>query len=441
MKRSRRDFVKTAALAGASLPLFNIARAATPASSVIRHASFGAAGQASRDISNMIRQGVQLVAVADVDDAQVAVLKKEHPDQNFRVYKDWRVLLDKEHKNLDTVSVSVPDHMHAAIGVTAMEHGLHIYGQKPLSQTVHESRQMTEIAKKTGVVTQMGVQFTSSLYERMTVQMVQDGVVGKIKEAYVFSHKTWGDPDPLPNREDPIPAGLEWDFWCGVAAKRPYLDNYYHRNQWRRRLDFGTGTLGDMGCHIYSPMYRALQIGAPISITSVGGKPNATNWAVDEKVVYLFPGSQYTAADTIKVEWCDGSQRVPKEYLEMFGEKMPQQGCIFVGTEGILLQGHQELPIPYPLENYKEYRYPRLEPRDHYADFIKAVKGEKVTPLANFIDFAGPLTEAILLGCIATHFPHETLNWNADKLRFSNSSEANQLIRRKYRRGWRVAGL
>ena len=441
MNQSRRTFVKTAVVAGASLPLFNIGRAQTSGNNAILHASFGASGQARRDISNMLSQGVQLVAVADVDASYLAALQERHPDQNFRTYTDWRELLDKEHKNLDTVNVSVPDHMHASIGIEAMRHGLHLYGQKPLSQTVHEARQMTKVAAETGVVTQMGVQFTSSFYERMTVQMVQDGVIGKIKKAYVFSHKAWGDPDPLPARTDPVPDGFDWDIWCGVADERRYIDKYYHPKQWRRRLDFGTGTLGDMGCHIYSPMYRALHVGAPISIKSVGGQPNDASWAIDEKVVYTFPGSQYTAGDTIEVEWTDGDLRPPQEFLDMFGDKMPEQGCIFVGTDGILLQGHQTRPVPYPRENFADYRYPRLEPRDHYTDFINAVKGEDVTPLANFGDFAGPLTEAILLGCISTHFPNEKLDWNHDKMKFTNSKQASSHIRRKVRKGWEVAGL
>jgi len=179
----------------------------------------------------------------------------------------------------------------------------------------------------------------------------------------------------------------------------------------------------------------------PNWVKSVGGTPNAMNWAVDEKMIYEFPGNKYTAGDTIKVEWCDGSHRPPKEYLDMFGEKMPDQGCIFVGTDGVLLQGHQELPVPYPRGNYTGYRYPKLEPRDHYTDFIKAVKGEKIKPLADFIDFAGPLTEAILLGGIASRFPEETLRWDAAKLEFTNNKKANQFVHRKYRKGWEVKGL
>ena len=441
MKPNRRDFIKTTMLAGASLPLFNIGRAQGSAHNMIRHGSIGAGGQAGRDINNLLAQGVDLVAVAEVDDAQLAMLQKAHPNQKFKVYKDWRELLEKEHRNLDSINVSVPDHMHAPVGLTAMQLGLHVYGQKPLTHTVHEARQMTQMAKETGVVTQLGVQFTTTQHERMTVQMVQDGVVGKIKEAYVFSHKTWGDPEPLPDQTDPIPAGLEWDLWCGVAAERRYIHKYYHPRQWRRRLEFGTGTLGDMGCHIYSPMYRALGVSAPLSVKSVGGQPNQTNWAINEKVVYLFPGSQYTAEDTIKVEWTDGENRVPPEYLKMFGEKMPEQGCIFVGTDGVLLQGHQTLPVAYPRENYQGYRYPRLAPRDHYSDFLKAVQGEPVTPLANFIDFGGPLTEAILLGGIATRFPQEMLHWDTTKMQFDNNPEATRYLRKDYRKGWEIAGV
>lgn len=440
MKTTRRKFVKSAVLASASLPLFNIGRAGTSPNSVIRHANLGAWGKGRGDIQSMLNlEGVELAAIAEVDDEHIAKIKKQHPDVKFKVYKDWRKLLEKEHKNLDTIAVSTPDHMHAIMGLAAMQHGLHVYGQKPLTQTVYEARRMTDVARETGVVTQMGVQFTSSTYERLTVKMVQDGVVGKIRKAYVFSHKTWGDPDPIPASTGPAPASLDWDQWLGVAEDRPYIDQHYHPKQWRKRLDFGTGTLGDMGCHIYSPMYRALKLGAPNRVKSVGGKPNATNWAINEKMIYEFPGTPYTEGETIEVEWCDGELRPPERFLNLLGSKMPQQGCIFVGTEGMLLQGHQALPVPYPREKFKDYRYPKLKPRDHYEDFLAAVKGEKVKPLADFIDFAGPLTETVLLGSISSRFPNEVLNWDAKKLAFTNNEKANEFITRKYRKGWELS--
>ncbi|MDF7825940.1 Gfo/Idh/MocA family oxidoreductase [Pontiellaceae bacterium B12227] len=440
--KNRRSFIRRSAMAGATLPLLSTGckSLTVPAGQTINHASFGANGMAFADIKNLTRStDVNLVAVAEVDENRLGKVKELFPE--VRVYKDWRVLLEQEHRNLHSVNVSTPDHMHGPIGMTAMKLDLHVYGQKPLAQNLYETRRMAEVAKKSGVVTQMGTQLTSTTYERLTARMIQDGVIGKVKEVHMFCHKTWGDPTPRPERTDPVPAGFDWDLWLGVAEDRTYIDKYYHPGQWRKRLDFGTGTLGDMGCHIYSPMFQALGVRYPLSVKSLGEKPNATNWAIDEKFEYIFPGNELTADDTVKVTWTDGSLRPPQEFLELFGEKMPQQGSIFIGTEGVLLHPHNELPVPYPREKFTDYRYPKFAARNHYDDFIKAIRGEDVKPLADFHDYGGPLTETVLLGALASHFPNETLNWDAQDLRFTNHKQANQLIRREYRKGWEVRGL
>lgn len=437
---NRRSFIKATTVAGVGLPLFNVGVAGASPNEKVNHASFGASGMAFHDISNFQRsERFNLVAVAEVDDSKLGEVLEAFP--TVKVYKDWRVLLEKEHKNIDSVNVSVPDHMHAPIGVTAMNLGLHVYGQKPLAHDLYETRRMAEIAKMSGVVTQMGTQLTSSTYERLAVRMIQDGVIGKVKEVHIFSHKAWGDPLPRPDRTDPIPSSLDWDLWCGAAPKPTYLENYYHPFHWRKRLDYGTGTLGDMGCHIYSPMFAAMGLKAPLSVKSVGGVPNKTNWAIDEIFEYIFPGNKLSAGKTIKVTWYDGSQRPPQEFLEMFGEKMPMQGGIFIGTEGILLVPHGGLPVPYPREKFAEYRYPKFPARDHYKDFIAAVCGEKVKPLADFHEYGGPLTETVLLGALSSRFPNETLEWDASKLQFKNNEDANGFIRTNYRKGWEVEGL
>ncbi|MEN8725832.1 MAG: Gfo/Idh/MocA family oxidoreductase [Lentimonas sp.] len=438
--QTRRTFIRNAALTAATIPLFNIARAGTTPSNTINHASFGASGMAFADIRSIsLHPNVNLTAVAEVDDNRLVRLKEAFP--NVRVYKDWRVLLEKEGKDLDSVNVSTPDHMHAPIGITAMQMGLHVYGQKPLGQTLYETRRMAEIAKETGVVTQMGTQLTSSTYERLTARIIQDGTIGKVKEVHMFSHKSWGDSKPRPDRTDPVPAGFDWDLWLGVAEERPFIKNHYHPGSWRARLDFGTGTLGDMGCHIYSPMFQALGVRAPISVKSMGRVPNEHNWAIDESFEYIYPGNDLTAGDTVKGTWTDGSLRPPQELLEMFGDKMPKQGSVFIGTEGILLQPHGELPVPYPREQFADYRYPKFKARNHYNDFADAILGGELKPLADFSDYGGPLTETVLLGALASQFPNETLNWDAKKLRFTNSEKANQYISKTYRKGWEVEGI
>ena len=440
MSRSRRTFIKTTALSGAALPLFNIGTAGAAPSEKLNHASFGANGMAWSDINSLTRKGnVNLVAVAEVDSNRLGKVKEAFP--KARIYKDWRILLEKEHKNLDSVNVSTPDHMHAPIAMTAMSLGLHVYGQKPLAQTLHETRRMAMAAKQTGLVTQMGVQVSSTTYERLTVRMIQDGIIGKVKEVHMFCGKSWGDPNPLPDRSDPVPENLDWDLWCGVAKKRPYISGYYHPGNWRKRLDFGTGTLGDMGCHIYSPMFHALKIGSPLAVRSVGGVPNETNWAVNEKFEYLFPGTKYTKGKTIKATWYDGAERPPQEVQDQVGGSVPSMGCVFIGTKGALLAPHMGLPKPYPLEDFVDYRYPKFPARDHYQDFIKAVRGEDIKPIADFVTCGGPLTEIVLLGALASRFPNKTLKWDAKELRFTNKTAANEFIRSDYRDGWAVKGL
>jgi predicted dehydrogenase len=406
----------------------------------INHASFGADGKAWSDIKSLFRGGkAKLIAVAEVDDNRAAKVRREFPDA--RIYKDWRELLRKEHKNLDSVNVSTPDHMHAPIAMSAMALGLHVYGQKPLAHDLYETRKLALMAKKTGLITQMGNQLASSTYERLAVRLIQDGVIGKVKEVHMFSNKTWGDPKPRPDREDPVPPNLDWEIWCGVGPKPPFIAGYYHPGQWRKRLAFGTGTLGDMGCHIYSPMFGAMGFKYPLSVKSTGGKPTQYNWAINERFEYIFPRTKYAAGKTVKVTWCDGNLRPAQEVIDQVGGQIPDQGTIFIGTKGALLAPHGGLPKPFPVENFQNFRYPKFPARDHYKDFMNAVRGEDVKPISDFYEYGGPLTEAVLLGSLASHFPNETLEWDARKLQFKNHPAANKLIRFKYRKGWEVRGL
>ena len=440
MNPSRRSFVKASALAGASLPLFNIGTAGAAPGEKVNHASFGASGMAWSDINSLARhEHFNLAAVCEVDESRLRKVKEAFP--KARIYKDWRILLEKEHKHLDSVNVSTPDHMHAPIAVTAMKLGLPVYGQKPLAQTLYETRRMMQVAKETGVVTQMGIQLSSSTYERLVVRMIQDGIIGKVKEVHIFSNKTWGDADLRPDRSDPIPASLDWELWCGTRPKPSYINGYYHPGQWRKRLDYGTGTLGDMGCHIYSPMFGALGFRAPLAVRSIGGEPNEYNWAVNEQLEYIFPQTKYTARKTTKVTWYDGALRPPQEIQELVGGTIPTQGAVFVGTKGALLAPHGGLPKPYPREDFEGYRYPKFAARHHYKDFINAVRGEDVKPIADFYEYGGPLTETVLLGGLASRFPNKVLKWDAKKLRFTNHDAANEFIRCDYRKGWEVEGL
>ena len=222
---TRRTAIRGLAATGLAMPSVFRVHAAAP-SETLYHASFGASGMAGADLHSLTAsRHLKLVAVADVDLRNTAAIKDEFPD--VRVYQDWRELLDKE-KHLDSVNVSTPDHMHASITMRAMQRGLHVYTQKPLTQTLYEARQLTRTAREKKLVTQMGIQIHSHEIHRMVVATLQGNAIGKVKEVHSWSGKYWGDPNPRPDRSDPVPAELSWDSWLGVAAERPFIAGYYH---------------------------------------------------------------------------------------------------------------------------------------------------------------------------------------------------------------------
>ncbi len=433
---TRRTVLKGIAAGLAAPFVFRQHLSALP-SETVYHASFGAGGMAWSDIQSLSAgKHLKLVAVADVDLRHTAEVRKRFPD--VRVYQDWRELLDKE-KQLDSVNVSTPDHMHAPITMRAMRQGLHVYTQKPLTQTIYEARQLTRVANEKKLVTQMGIQIHSHEIHRTVVRIVQSGVLGKVKEVHSWSGKHWGDRAPRPERKDPVPEGLNWDYWLGVASERPFIAGYYHPDQWRKRLDFGTGTFGDMGCHILDPVFTALALTAPLSVRSEGGAPNADNWGLDSHVRYVFPATSYTAEKLI-LHWYDGDQRPPSEIKKLVGSgDVAGQGSIYIGSEGVLYSPYIAKPVLLPAGKFKDYALPKPGAENHYLQFVEACRGNGRTsaPFA----YSGPLTESILLGCLATRFPNTTLEWDPDALKVKNILLAEGLIRRRYRKGWEVEGL
>lgn len=436
---SRRSVLKLLGTSAAAAPFVTSNLMANPPSQRMRHACFGTGGMAESDLAHISNcQNVEIVAFCDVDLAQATKARAKFP--NARFYQDWREMLDKESDKIDSVNVSTPDHMHAPMGVSAMELGKHIYGQKPLAHSLHEVRRMTEIAKDKKVVTQMGIQIHSTAYYRMAAQVIQAGAVGKIKDVHTWSSKTWGDPSAKPDSNSPVPEGFDWDKWLGVRAERPFIGGgYYHPGNWRRRLDFGTGTLGDMGCHILDPIFESLKLNAPVSVRSEGPVPNAWNWAVDGKVIYSFARTPMTEGESINVTWYDGAARPPAEVIALLeGKEFPDQGSIFIGTEGVMLLPHVSRLQLFPMAKFDDYKLPRVEGESHWEQFIEACRGNGKTS-ADFA-YAGPLTEAILLGGIASRFQNTTLKWDSPGLKF-DLPEANAFVRRDYREGWKIPGL
>jgi predicted dehydrogenase len=435
---SRRTALKALASTAFAVPFVYRAHGQGQApNETVLHASFGAGGMALADINSLTgSRNLRLVAVADVDTSRFAEIRKRFP--NCRVYQDWRELLDKE-KELNSANISTPDHMHAPITMKAMQRGLHVYTQKPLTQTIYESRQLTRVAADRKLVTQMGIQIHSHEVHRTVVAMVHDGAIGKVREVHSWSGKQWGSRDPRPDRRDDVPATLDWNGWLGVAEERPYIRNYYHPGEWRKRLDFGTGTFGDMGCHILDPVFQSLGVGNPRSVRSEGDAPNADSWGLNVLVRYVFPGTRYTT-DSVTLTWYNGNSRPPEELRKEIGNRQfHDQGSIYIGTEGVLYSPYIAQPVLFPEEKFRDYKKPQPGGRNHYLQFVEAVRGNGETSAP--FSFSGPLTEMVLLGCLATRFPRQTLEWNQADMTVINIKEANAFVRRRYRRGYEVEGL
>ena len=436
---SRRRFLQSIGAAAAAAPFLSIPLRSSGAT--LRHASIGAAGQAFSDLQSFAKHpAFELVAVADVDLCRIEPLQQKFP--KVRVYQDWREMLKKERSNIDSVNVSVPDHMHCAMALEAMKLGKPVYVQKPLCNTLRETRLLTEEARRRGLTSQMGIQVSSSKAQRYGEALVRSGIVGKIKEVHTFSNKNWGDDKPLPPAVDPVPASLDWDDWVGVSEPRPFKRGVYHPGEWRRRIGFGTGTLGDMGCHIYSPPYRALKLTSPVSVTAYGPPPSEESWATKARVKVTYPGTEYTAGNTVDVWWYDGGELPPDALREPIGARWPQQGSVVVGTTGLLVLPHGNTEPFVLMADGKTVELPKMDfpDRDHYGEFVDVVlAGGKEKCSANF-DYAGPLTESVLIGNVAAHFPGETLEFDAKALSFPRKREANQYLTRQYRDGWKMKG-
>jgi predicted dehydrogenase len=435
---SRRRFLQSLAAAAAAGPFLSFPSRA--AGATLRHASIGASGQALSDLNAFAKHpAFELVAVADVDLCRIEPLQQRFP--KVRVYQDWRELLKKERSNIDSVNVSIPDHMHCVVALEAMKLGKPVYVQKPLCNTLRETRLLTEEARRRGLTTQMGIQVSSSRVQRYGEALVRSGIVGKIREVHTFSNKNWGDDKPLTAAVDPVPAPLDWDDWVGVSEGRPFKRGVYHPGEWRRRVGFGTGTLGDMGCHIYSPPYRALKLSSPVSVTAYGPSPSEESWATKARVKVTYPGTEYTAGSTVDVWWYDGGELPPDAVREPIGTRFPQQGSVVVGTDGLLVLPHGSTE-PFVLPDTKMAALPQfdLPERDHYAEFIDAVLGGGKAKCSAGFDYAGPLTESVLIGNVAAHFPGETLEFDAKTLSFPHKREANQHLTRGYRKGWGMKG-
>ncbi len=434
----RRTFLQAGAALATLQVLPRLASAVSP-NGKLRTAHIGVGGMGGADLGSIASHPkVEVAALCDVDLGTLHAAAARHPQA--KTFRDFREMFSQLGDAVDAVVVSTPDHTHAPAAMTALQHDKPVYCQKPLTHEVFEARQLRTVAEAKKLPTQMGIQVHSSAVYRRAVKMIQGGVIGKVSRVYAWSNKNWGyDGGPFQNTAPP-PEKLDWNLWLGTAATRPFTPGVFHPGNWRKLVDFGTGTLGDMGVHIFDTPYAALQLTFPKWAKTTCRKPTGVGHPERNIVEYEFPQTPYTAESLIWT-WFDGSFAPPKsEELKLpAGLELPGQGALFVGEGGYLLLPHVSEAKLFPEEKFRDYKRPDVADGNHYHEWVNACLGEGVTS-ASF-SYAGPLTEALLLGVVANRFPDTRLEWDAARLQVTNLPEANMLIQRAYRDGFQVAGL
>ncbi|MCY2981740.1 MAG: Gfo/Idh/MocA family oxidoreductase [Planctomycetota bacterium] len=439
---NRRSFLIQSASAGALLPAIGLS-GVSKASAVdrLRLASIGVGGMGASDLGSLSsHRNVEVVALCDVDSNNLAAAAQKHP--KAKLFSDFRKMFDAMAKEIDAVNVATPDHTHAAAAMTALNQGKHVYCQKPLTHDVYESRQLRIIAEKTKLVTQMGTQIHSTRPYRTAVKLVQSGVIGKIREAHSWSNKTWGYEGPYPE-SSPVPSNLDWNLWLGTARLREFSKNQFHPGNWRRWYDFGCGTMGDMAIHILDPVFTALRLTSPTKIISSSPQPPELSYGLKNQSRYTFPASEFTT-DGFVLTWSDGGMMPdtstwPLNGLDGKRMQLPDQGSMFVGEKGYILLPHVAMPTLLPTNQFADTKIEPAPDGNHYHLFVDACLGG--APTTAHFGYAGPLTEAVLLGTIANRFPKQELLWQTNAMAIPNHDKANALLRRTYRNGFEVENL
>jgi predicted dehydrogenase len=423
----------------------------------------GAAGQRPSDKLNLAAIGIggmgasninacsteNFVALCDVDDGYAG--KVFNRFLNARKYKDFRVMLDKEDKNVDGVIIATPDHTHGVVAMACLQHRKHIYLQKPLAHSIYEVRKLTEAAREAKGQTQMGNQGHSSDEIRMLNEWIQDGAIGPVHEVYAWTDRPgggdpWSDfPIMARPKETPdVPKTLDWDLWLGPAQYRPYHP-IYHPMSWRGFWDFGTGPLGDMGCHIIDPAFWVLKLGQPtrVEATTTHYQPDvaAETFPRASIIRYEFPARG--DMPPVKLTWTDGRLMPPRPRDLEPGRRLEGSGALFLGEKGTILHGSHGAGGVRIIPETKMRAYKRPErtlPRvkggqsGHEQDWIRACKDGK--PASSSFEYGGPLTEMVLLGVLAMRFKDMPLEWDSANLKVTNLPEADTLIHPPFRDGW-----
>lgn len=417
-KMTRRTFVFGAALATAA--------AARPkrvsANDKLNIAIIGAGGRGKANTDAL--SGENIVALCDVDWMRAAPTFLRHP--KTEKFRDWRVMLDKC-KDIDAVVVSTPDHMHAFASMAAIQLGKHVYCEKPLTHSVWEARRIAEAAREANVATQMGNGGQAEEWVRVLCEYLWAGAIGPVHEVHVWTNRPiWPQAITRPQDTPPVPDRLSWDLWLGPAPERPYHPAYLPF-KWRGWFDFGTGALGDIGCHAFHPVFRAMKFAAPDSVEATSTRIYKETYPAGSVVRYQFPARE--DMPPCKLIWYDGGLK--PEQPPGYDRPLGDGGTLYIGEQGMIL-GYRIIPE----ERHKEFpKPPETLPRSpgHYAEWTQACKGG--APAGANFDMASLVTETVLLGNVALRVG-QRIAWDCGKLEVTNVPEANQLLRRDYREGW-----
>lgn len=440
---SRRKFISNtaAAAAGISIVPRHVLGGVgyTAPSDKLNIAGIGVGGMGRSNLQHMNSQNI--VALADVDWKYAENTFKDYP--KAKQFKDYRKMLDAMGNDIDAVMVATPDHFHYVAAAEAMRQGKHVYVQKPLTRSIYEARELRKIADKTGVVTQMGNQGNSGDGIRKICEWIWNGEIGEVKEAHAWTNRPiWPQGLERPTETPPVPSTLDWDLFIGPAPKRPYNPAYTPWN-WRAWWDFGTGALGDMGCHIVDPVFKALQLGQPETIEGSSSQVNTESAPLAEKVTYHFPKrpkKKKAAMPPVEFTWYDGGLMPERPQGIPDGKTLGDNdgGAMFVGSKGTLICGTYALD-PYIIgreDNPPDVpelfrRIPDNMEGGHEMDWVRACKepkGDRTLPSSHF-DYAAPLAEVVVMGNLATRLQDlkRPLKWDGDNMRISNITSDDEI--------------
>jgi len=448
-KITRREFLGASATAAAGMmivPRHVLGGPDTTApSDKLNIGCVGVGGQGTSDIWNVSSENI--VALCDVDDTHMAdFLKHKRNDpknqpmyDKANKYRDFRIMLEKE-KNLDAITVTTPDHNHAVIAMMAIKMGKHTFVQKPLTHTIKEARMLKKAAQEAKVVTQMGNQGHAGEGARLINEWIWDGAIGDVREAHVWTNRPiWPQGIDAPKEIPSVPSTLDWNLWLGPAPFRPYHPDLCHF-VWRGWWDYGTGALGDMGAHLFDQPFWALKLGYPLSVQASSTKYTKDSYPLAEIVTYEFP--KRGKMPPVKLIWYDGGLMPPRPHDIEPGRMMGDDGggVLFVGDKGHLMcNTYGESPRLVPETKMQEYKRPEktiLRSPGIHEEWIEAIKaGKKST---TDFSYSAALTEAMLLANIAVLMQdkYTKLEWDGEKMEFTNLPEANQYLHKEYRQGW-----